>query len=150
MLFRFASVSDKNYVWINRPWFVKVLNFVLTPWIPYFLTLILYLLVVLISGFVFLVCLGNFGHMRLLLISLVMLAMLFELTITPCLDKKVGLPESVLILILLKLVLGLSPFPPPIVTYLSPSFMRFSMKVSLWKPFPYHQPLPLCPFSSQD
>lgn len=31
ILLKFASVSDKNYVWINRPWFVKGLNLVLTP-----------------------------------------------------------------------------------------------------------------------
>lgn len=36
MLLRFASVSDKNYVCFNRLWFVKGLNLVLTPWIPYF------------------------------------------------------------------------------------------------------------------
>lgn len=36
VLLRFASISDKNYVWFTFPSFVKGLNLVLTPWIPYF------------------------------------------------------------------------------------------------------------------
>lgn len=36
VLLRFATMCDKEYVWFNRPWFVKGLNFVLSMWKPYF------------------------------------------------------------------------------------------------------------------
>ena len=36
MLLRFATVADKEYVWVNRPWFVKGLNLVLSAWVPFF------------------------------------------------------------------------------------------------------------------
>ena len=36
MLLRFTTVADKEFVWFNRPWFVKGLNFVLCSWVPYF------------------------------------------------------------------------------------------------------------------
>lgn len=36
VLLRFTTVSDKEYVWFNRPWFVKGLNLVLSAWKPYF------------------------------------------------------------------------------------------------------------------
>ena len=29
ILFRFSTMSDREYVWFNRPWFVKGINFVL-------------------------------------------------------------------------------------------------------------------------
>lgn len=32
----FATMSNKEYVWFNRPWFIKGLNFVLSAWKPYF------------------------------------------------------------------------------------------------------------------
>lgn len=36
VLLKFSSVADKEYVWVNRPWFVKGLNLVLNAWKPYF------------------------------------------------------------------------------------------------------------------
>ena len=36
ILLKFSTVADKDYVWINRPWFVKGLNFILTAWVPFF------------------------------------------------------------------------------------------------------------------
>ena len=36
VLLRFATVADKDFVWFNRPWFVKGLNLVLSQWVPYF------------------------------------------------------------------------------------------------------------------
>jgi len=36
VLLRFSTVADKDYVWFNRPWFVKGLNFVLSAWVPFF------------------------------------------------------------------------------------------------------------------
>ena len=36
VLLRFATVADKEFVWFNRPWFVKGLNFVLSSWVPFF------------------------------------------------------------------------------------------------------------------
>ena len=36
ILLKFSTVADKDYVWVNRPWFVKGLNFVLTTWVPFF------------------------------------------------------------------------------------------------------------------
>jgi len=32
----FASTSDRAYVWHKQPCFVRGLNFVLSPWEPYF------------------------------------------------------------------------------------------------------------------
>ena len=34
-LLKFSTVADRDYVWINRPWFVKGLNLVLSSWIPF-------------------------------------------------------------------------------------------------------------------
>lgn len=34
--FKFATVQDKEYVLINRLWFVSGLNVVLKPWVPLF------------------------------------------------------------------------------------------------------------------
>jgi len=36
ILFKFAIVQDKEYVWINQTWFVSGLNLVLKPWVPLF------------------------------------------------------------------------------------------------------------------
>jgi len=36
ILVRFATVDDRNLVYNNRPWLVNGLNFILTPWIPFF------------------------------------------------------------------------------------------------------------------
>jgi len=36
ILLKFSTVADKDYVWHNRPWFVKGLNLVLTAWVPFF------------------------------------------------------------------------------------------------------------------
>jgi len=36
ILLKFSSVADKDYVWTNRPWFVKGLNLVLNSWVPFF------------------------------------------------------------------------------------------------------------------
>lgn len=36
VLLSFATISDKEYVWFNRPWFVKGLNLVLSAWKPFF------------------------------------------------------------------------------------------------------------------
>ena len=36
VLLKFATLADKEYVWYNRPWFVKGLNLVLSSWLPYF------------------------------------------------------------------------------------------------------------------
>jgi len=33
---KFSTVSDREYVWFNRPWFVKGLNLVLSLWVPFF------------------------------------------------------------------------------------------------------------------
>ena len=35
-LLKFSTIADRDYVWVNRPWFVKGLNLVLTSWIPFF------------------------------------------------------------------------------------------------------------------
>ncbi|KAJ8443344.1 LOW QUALITY PROTEIN: hypothetical protein Cgig2_015825 [Carnegiea gigantea] len=34
ILFKFTTVQDREYVWLNRPWFVSGLNLFLKPWIP--------------------------------------------------------------------------------------------------------------------
>ena len=36
ILFEFSNVHDREYVWINRPWFVSGLNLVLKLWVPLF------------------------------------------------------------------------------------------------------------------
>ena len=36
ILLKFATVIDRDYVWTNRPWFVKGLNLVLNAWKPFF------------------------------------------------------------------------------------------------------------------
>jgi len=36
VLLKFATVVDKHYVWISRPWLVKGLNLVLSLWVPFF------------------------------------------------------------------------------------------------------------------
>jgi len=34
ILFKFTIVHDREYVWLNRHWFVSGLNLVLKPWVP--------------------------------------------------------------------------------------------------------------------
>ena len=36
ILLKFSTVADREYVWVNRPWFVKGLNLVLSSWLPFF------------------------------------------------------------------------------------------------------------------
>ena len=36
---KFANVEDKEMVWRERPWYVNGLNFVLSPWLQFFLSL---------------------------------------------------------------------------------------------------------------
>lgn len=36
ILFKFSTVHDREFVWINWPWFVSGLNLIFQPWVPMF------------------------------------------------------------------------------------------------------------------
>ena len=97
MLLRFATVADMEYVWFNRPLFVKGLNFVSSTWLPYFDPYSAS--VDRIDQWVRISRLPcEFGLKTLLSSFLSPLGMLFGLIITPFFERKGALLECVLTL----------------------------------------------------